>query len=111
MNHVSRNLPTYDEAVALVAADVRRSYPELSYREAVAHAVQTIGLDAIEGDDRLADAYRVVLARHTAPRFDDLVDLIKLLAGEDLVELSIQQRVWLELIRHDVPIQRDVPLS
>jgi hypothetical protein len=95
---------SYDEAVALVAADVRKSYPELSYREAVNRVVDTVALRSVRGDDQLATAYRVVLARHTAPQFADLVELVKLLAGEGVVQLSIQQRIWVELIQCDVPL-------
>lgn len=46
---------------AIVAADVRESYPDMTDYEALYHVVDTIGLAEIAGDDVLAESYRYVL--------------------------------------------------
>lgn len=98
MSHVSHNPPTYDEAVALVATDVRRSYPELSYREAVAHVVDTVRLVDVVSDDQLGDAYRVVLAVNVGPTRAELIQLVRLLNDEGVIKFSHVQRVWVDRI-------------
>ena len=95
---------SYDEAVALVAADVRESYPEFSYREAVDYVVETVALDSVYGDGQLEDAYRVVLARHKLPTFHDLVELVRVLSDEGVVQLSVVQCVWVDCVRQGVPL-------
>lgn len=53
----------YREAVELVTADVRESYPDMSYIEAVEHVRSTLAVEDIydEGSDVLAAAYRIVI--------------------------------------------------
>ena len=69
---------TFDEAVALVVADQRESYPDITVDEAVAHARNTISVEggigaaALYTDEELVgasaeeialnDAYRLVVA-------------------------------------------------
>lgn len=49
-------------ATQLVANDQRRSYPGMTDAEAVAHVRNTVSLEMLD-DDRLSEAYRVVLAQ------------------------------------------------
>lgn len=53
---------TYDEAIDIVIDDVRRSYPDMTGDEALAHARNTIDLSNLdETDADNAQAYRMVL--------------------------------------------------
>lgn len=55
---------TLTQARQIVANDTRESYPEMTDEQAVAHAVNTIHPDEIDGDDDpISEAYRLVLAR------------------------------------------------
>jgi hypothetical protein len=55
------------KAISLVVEDQRRGYPEMTEREAVEHARNTIGLDEIYGRDESARAYRIVLSATGLP--------------------------------------------
>lgn len=51
----------YGEAVDLVTVDVRKSYPNLSYREAIDLVRSMLDQGVVEGDGELAAAYRIVI--------------------------------------------------
>lgn len=53
-----------DEAVALVVIDQRRGRDteQCSGAQLLVHAVDTVALDTVHGDDLTAQAYRVVLS-------------------------------------------------
>jgi len=49
-------------ATKMVADDTRNSYPELTDEQAIEHVRNTVDPSNIDGDDELAEAYRLVLA-------------------------------------------------
>lgn len=56
------------DAVLMVIEDQRKSYPDMTEGEAVAHAQNTLHLTDIDGEDELAMAYRLMLTRWGATR-------------------------------------------
>lgn len=68
--------------------------PRYTYATALQHAVDTVALDDVEGDDELAEAYRVVLAYRVGPTRHQLLDLVELLAREGVPQLTTAQQVW-----------------
>lgn len=58
----------WNEAEALVIADVRESHPDMTKSEALQHAFDTVDPSSIYGDDPVATAYRLLLiASQEAP--------------------------------------------
>lgn len=83
-----------EELVARALNDDAVTQP-LSYTQRIQHVVDTVALDQVQGDDELAEAYRVVIAYRTSPTREQLLWLVRALAVEGVVELSTEQRVWL----------------
>lgn len=63
------------DAVAMVVADVRESYPEISETDAIEHVLDTVTLNGnvpgaeefFDYGDELSEAYKVVLTESFAP--------------------------------------------
>lgn len=81
-------------AEELVVRDRRRGEPGLDYETALQGAVDLVDVDDVEGDDELAEAYRVVLAYRRSPTRRQLLDLVTALACEGVSSLTAHQRVW-----------------
>lgn len=66
---------SYSDAIAMVVADVRESYPEISEADALEHVFNTITVNGkvpgaeelVDYGDELSEAYKVVLTESYAP--------------------------------------------
>jgi hypothetical protein len=86
---------TFEEAYPLVVADRRAGCPGLSTVEALVQAYDVVGLGDVRGDDEVATAYRTVLYHlDVRPTREELLDVLRLLAGEGVVDLSVLQEFW-----------------
>lgn len=94
MSHVDVRAVAHAEE--LVVRDVRRGDPTLSFAAALEQAVETVDVRRVVGDDddEEAEAWRIVLAYRQNPLRRELVELVRLLSSEDVVELSTIQNVW-----------------
>lgn len=78
-----------DDAVQAVILDVHHSYPELSFPQALKHALGTVNADTLDHDSDNAPAYALVLASSTIELVRTVAALEEIsLDSEDIVELD-----------------------